>query len=441
MSPENPAIAAAANSRIPEAFRSLRHRNFQLFFAGQLTSLIGTWMQSVAQAWLIYRITGSAFLLGAGSFIGQSPVFLMSPLGGVVADRYNRRQVIIVTQTISMILAFILAALTLLHWVRVWEIFVLAAMLGTVNAVDIPARQAFLVDMVGKEDLMNAIALNSSMFNGARIVGPAIAGVMVAALGEGWCFFGNGVSFLAVIVSLLLMRLKAFELHRTDSTAFQHIIEGFDYVRQTAPIRALLTVVGVSSLLAMPYLVLMPLFADRVLHGGARALGILMGATGMGAVLGAFVLASRRGVRGLGRVVGLAAAGFGVSLILFSFSRNFWLSVSFLVPAGFCMLLQNSSANTLIQTMVPDHLRGRVMSVYSMTFLGFAPVGALIAGAAAGHIGAPWTVAIGGSGCVVSAMYFHSRLAGLRGEARELILSQGIDGAEPPAVSARDVSR
>ena len=416
--------------RLPVTLRALRHRNFQLFFGGQLISLIGTWMQNVAQAWLVYRLTGSSLLLGSVAFAGQIPVLLTSPLGGIVADRFNRHRVVIQTQTWAMVLAFIFAALTLKHWITVPEIFVLAILRGIVSAFDIPGRQAFLVEMVGKEDLMNAIALNSSMFNGARIVGPAIAGIVVARIGEGWCFFSDAVSYIAVIVGLLMMHVTPRERGPMGS-AMAHVIEGFRFVRHTAPIRALLLLLGLVSLVAMPYTVLMPIFADRILHGGARGLGILMGATGVGALLGALTLATRTGVHGLGRWVTFSCAGFGVSLVAFAASRNFWLSTGLLVPVGFCMMLQMSSSNTLIQAMVPDHLRGRVMSVYSMMFMGMAPWGALVAGAVADRLGAPFAVIAGALLALGGAAIFGLRLPGLRVEARRLIVAQGMVGGEP----------
>ncbi len=412
--------------------RALRHRNFQLFFGGQLISLIGTWMQMVAQSWLVYRLTGSSLLLGTVGFAGQIPVFLLAPVSGMIADRHNRHRIIIGTQTVAMVLALILAGLTLAGVVHVWHIMVLAALLGVVNALDIPARQAFLVDMVGKEDLMNAIALNSSMFNGARVIGPAVAGVLVASIGEGWCFFANGVSYLAVIAGLLLMTLDRLQVTDRASSPFEHIVEGFRFVRDTAPIRTLLLLIGLVSLVAMPYTVLMPIFADQILHGGAKGLGLLMGATGVGALAGALVLAMRSGLRGLGRIIALTSAGFGVSLVLFAFSRMFWLSAAFLVGAGFSMMLQMAASNTLIQAMVPDRLRGRVMSAYSMMFMGMAPLGALFAGAVAHKLGAPLAVAIGGAGCLVGSALFASRLPRLRVQARQLIIAQGMAGGEPP---------
>jgi MFS family permease len=422
--PTSPAIG------LPATIRALRHRNFQLFFSGQLISLIGTWMQTVAQSWLVYRMTGSSLLLGSVGFASQFPIFLVAPIGGIVADRHDRQRVVIATQTVSMILAFILAFLTLTGRVHIWHIFVLAASLGVVNAFDIPGRQSFIVEMVGKEDMMNAIALNSSMFNGARVIGPAIAGILVARIGEGWCFFVNAVSYIAVIAGLMLMRVQHRPVqHKASPLA--NILEGFSFVRRTAPIRALLLLLGLVSLVAIPYTVLMPIFADKILHGGARALGILMGSTGIGALLGALTLAAKKGIQGLGRWVAIACGGFGVSLILFSFSRNFWLSAALLVPVGFCMMLQMSSSNTLIQSMVPDRLRGRVMSAYSMMFMGMGPFGAFFGGALAERIGAPITVAMGAVASIGGAALFWMRLPEIRVEARRLIVEQAMTGGDP----------
>ena len=308
-----PESAASQKLNWQAAGRALRHRNFQLFFGGQLISLIGTWMQTVAQSWLVYRLTGSGLLLGSVGFASQIPVFLVAPLGGIAADRGNRQRIVIATQVASMILAFILAGLTLANKITVKEVFVLAALLGVVNAFDIPGRQAFLVDMVGKEDLMNAIALNSSMFNGARVIGPAVAGILVARLGEGWCFFANAVSYIAVIIGLVMMRVHAPPQASRQTSPFEHIVEGFQFVWRTAPIRALMILLGLVSVTGMPYVVLMPIFADRILHNGGQEfasligshdlgavrLGILMGAAGVGALLGALTLAARSGVKGL----------------------------------------------------------------------------------------------------------------------------------------------
>jgi len=419
-------------SRVATAVRALRHRNFQLFFAGQLISLVGTWMQTVAQSWLVYRLTGSTLLLGTVGFAGQIPVFLIAPIGGVIADRTNRHRVVIATQTASMVLAFILAVLTLTHRIQVWEIIVLAAGLGVVNAFDIPARQAFLMDMVGREDLMNAIALNSSMFNGARILGPAVAGIVVAWVGEGWCFFANAVSYIAVIAGLLMMKVKYPVNLAKEGSPIEHIVEGFRFVLDKAPIKSILLLLGLVSLVGMPYSVLMPVFASQILHGGARELGMLMGATGVGALLGALSLAAKVGVRGLGRVIALCAGGFGASLILFSFSRLFWLSMVLLLPVGFSMMVQMASSNTLLQSMVPDQIRGRVIALYSMMFMGMAPFGAFFAGALAHHIGAPRTVAIGGVACIAGAIAFGLDLPNFRAQARELVLAQGMTAGSPP---------
>ena len=426
--------------------RALRHRNFQLFFSGQLISLTGTWMQSVAQAWLVYRMTGSGLLLGAIGFAGQIPIFLLAPVGGIIADRYDRRRIVLATQSASMLLALVLAALVLTHRVEVAHVFVLATLLGVVNAFDLPARQSFLVEMVGKEDLMNAIALNSTMFNGARIVGPAVGGILVAKFGEGWCFFANGASYIAVIAGLLMMRVNRPQPVPHSGSPLEHILEGFRFVDQTAPIRALLLLLGIISLVGLPYTVLMPIFAAKVLHSGGQEmatllrshdlgavrLGILMGSTGVGAMLGALTLAARTGFTGLGRWVALACGGFGISLILFSFSTSFWLSVALLLPVGYCMMLQTSSSNTLIQAMVPDALRGRVMAVYAMMLMGMAPIGAFFGGALADRLGAPVTVAIGAVACVVAALWFGSQLPKIRVEARKLILAQTMVGGEPP---------
>lgn len=439
------------------AGRALRHRNFQLFFSGQLISLIGTWMQTVAQSWLVYRLTGSGLLLGSVGFASQIPVFLVAPLGGITADRSNRQHVVIATQAASMLLAFALAALTLFHVVdrHVSLIFVLAVLLGVVNAFDIPGRQAFLVDMVGKEDLMNAIALNSSMFNGARVIGPAVAGVLVARLGEGWCFFANGVSYIAVIIGLLLMNVHAPAKASAHSSPLEHIIEGFQFVNRTGPIRALLMLLGVVSVTGMPYVVLMPIFADKILHQGGQhlasiigshdlgavRLGILMGAAGVGALLGALTLAVRTGVKGLGTWVSVCCAGFGVSMILFAFSKSFWLSVFLLLPVGYFIMLQMASSNTLIQVMVPDALRGRTMAVYSMMFMGLAPIGALLGGAMSDRIGAPWTVAIGGFASVIGAWWFKAHFATVRAEARKLIIAQAMTGGEPAEEMTPPITR
>ena len=350
---------------LPRALRALAHRNYRLFFAGQLISLIGTWMQSVGEMWLVYRLSHSSLLLGTAGFFSQIPVFLFAPFGGMLADTRDRRRILVCTQASAMVLAGILAALTLTGVVRIWHVFTLAALLGLVNAIDIPTRQAFVADLVKRDDLMNAIALNSSMFNGARVVGPAVAGVLVASIGEGWCFFANSVSYIAVIAGLLMMTFAGQRQRKQqmEISAFEHIAEGFRFVFSAAPIRALMMLLGAVSLLGMPYAVLMPIFADQILHSGAHGLGMLMGFSGGGALLGAIALAMKKRVQGLGMWVTVSAAMFGVALIGFSFSRHLWLSCLLIVCTGFFMMVQMSSSNTLIQSMVSDHLRGRVMAV------------------------------------------------------------------------------
>lgn len=417
--------------RLPFALRALRHRNYRLFFSGQLISVTGTWMQTVAESWLMYRLTGSAVMLGVEGFAAQFPVFLLASIGGAVADRYPRGRILIATQASAMTLALTLATLTLTGTITVPLLITIAALLGVVNAFDIPARQAFVVEMVGREDLVNAIALNSSVFNGARIIGPSIAGVLVGTIGEGWCFFVNGISYTAVLTGLLMMTVPARRPDVLKGSALARIAEGFVYVGRTKPVRALLLMLGVISLVGMPYAVLMPIFADQILHGGPRGLGLLMGASGIGALAGAFTLAAKRGVRGLGRWIAMATAGFGCGLILFSFSQSFWLSAAILVPMGYCMIVTMAASNTLIQSMVADHVRGRVMAVYSMMFMGMAPLGALAAGTLGGKIGAPWTVRLCGVACVIVAAVFASQLKALRGEARELILALQMSGGTP----------
>jgi len=418
--------------KLPATLRALQYRNFQLFFGGQFISLIGTWMQNVAQAWLVYRITGSSVLLGAVGFSSQIPVFLLAPAGGIVADRLQRRRVVVATQTSAMLLAFALAFLTLTGKVQVWHIFVLSALLGSVNAFDIPARQAFIVEMVGKTDLMNAIALNSSMFNASRVLGPAIAGILVASIGEGWCFFGNAVSYIAVIIGLLAMRVPRREIATHNESPLANVIEGFRWVVGNRAVHALLLLLAVVSLAGMPYTVLMPIFADRILHGGAKALGVLMGAAGIGALAGALILASRTQLKGLNRWVGLSAMSFGALLMAFGYSRIYLASAVLLVFIGFSVMIENGSSNTLIQSMVPDRLRGRVMSVYSMMFMGMAPIGSLLAGAAADRIGAPLTVAFGGALCVLCAAVFLAFLPHIRVDARRLIVAQQMAAGDPP---------
>jgi MFS family permease len=394
--------------------RALRHRNYRIFFAGQLISLTGTWMQMTAQPWLVYRITDSSFWLGSIRFAEQIPVLLLAFIGGMVADRYNRHRIVIATQVTSMALALILALLTLSGVVAIWHIFAIAVLLGVVNAFDMPGRQAFIVELVEKEDLMNAIALNSSIFNGARVAGPAMAGALISGIGVGWCFFANGVSYIAVVIGLLLMRLKPHQSVDSASASISHLLEGFRYVWHTRPIRAVILMLALISLAGMPYSVLMPIFADKILHWGAHGYGILMGSIGLGAMGGAIALAARSETKGLGKLIAYAGTGFGLVLVLFSQSQWFWVSVFLLLPAGFCFMVQMASTNTLLQTVVPDRLRGRVMAVHITTFMGLSSFGSFIAGSVAEKLGAPLTLTLGGIACVAGSVLFAFRLPHLQ---------------------------
>jgi MFS family permease len=416
-------------------FRALRHRNYALFFGGQILSLVGTWMQNVAQAWLVYRLTGSAALLGVVGFASQIPVFVLSPVGGIVADRVDRRRVVLMTQASAMLLAFVLAALTLTERVHVSHLIILGALLGIVNAFDMPGRQAFVIEMVGREDLMNAIALNSAMVNASRVVGPAVAGVLVATVGEGWCFALNAVSYLAVIGGLLAMRLPARPPRPHDGSALRGLAAGFRFAARTPPVRAILLMIGTVSLLGMPLVTLMPVFAEQTFHRGSRGLGLLMGASGVGSLIGALILARRKGVRGLGRWISRATMGFGAFLVLFTLTPWFWLGALLLVPVGLTMISGMAASNTLLQTMVPDSLRGRIMALFAMMFIGMAPFGSLLAGCLAERIGAPITVAVGGIVCMVAGAVFGWRLPSWRVEARALIeANQALVAQEDAAV-------
>jgi MFS family permease len=391
-------------------FRALQHRNFQLFFAGQLISLIGTWMQSTAQLWLVYKMTNSAALLGVFGFANQIPILVLASVGGYVGDRYNRHVGVIWTQTASMILAFILAALTLTNRIQVWHLVFIAFLVGVVNAFDVPIRQAFLVQMVGKEDLPNAIALNSSIFNGARVVGPAVAGFAIAWIHEGWCFFLNGVSFVAVIVALLAMRLPKNEQKPAQGSALRNFLQGFRFAMSDWPIRSTLLLLSVLSLFGLPYSVLLPVFARDILHSGARGFGFLLSTAGVGAVLGALQFASRTSYKGLARWIAAMSTIFALCLIVFSESRWFWLSAAVMLVAGFSATSQMAATNTTLQNRVPDELRGRVMAVYATMFMGVQPIGALIAGGIAKHLGAPRTLALCGGVVLMASLVFIFRV-------------------------------
>jgi MFS family permease len=416
------------NKRLKTVLYSLRYRNYRLFFAGQSISLIGTWMQMVAMSWLVYHLTDSALLLGLVGFFGQIPSFVLTPFIGVFIDRWNRHRILLITQTLSMIQAFILAFLTLTGTINILSIILLSLSLGLVNAFDMPARQAFVIEMVEKkEDLPNAIALNSSLVNVARFIGPAIAGLLVASVGEGLCFLINGISYIAVIIALLFMDMSKIKRRVYIITNIsKEIKEGFKYSFGFAPIRSILLLLGLASLIGMPYTVLMPVFAKDVLHGGANTLGFLMAVAGIGALVGGIYLASRKSVLGLGKILTFATAIFGLSLIVFAFSKNLYFSLAIMLVSGFGMLLQIATSNTLLQTITEDDKRGRVMSFFTMAFMGMSPFGNLIAGAMAEKIGAPNTVLISGGVCILGAIVFLTRLPSLRKIIHPLYVKMGI---------------
>jgi len=408
------------------ALRALRHRNYRLFFGGQGISLIGTWMTRIATGWLVYRLTGSAILLGVVSFSGQVPTFLAAPFAGVWVDRLNRHRVLVATQTLAMLQSFALAALALTH-ITIGEIIALSVLQGLINAFDMPGRQSFLVDMVEqREDLSNAIALNSSMVNSARLVGPAIAGVIIALWGEGYCFLIDGFSYLAVIVSLLAMRRLPQRARAERAGMLSSLREGWGYVSGFAPARSLLLLLALVSLVGMPYSVLMPIFAKTVLHGGPHTFGFLMGAAGFGALTAALRLAARKSVRGLTRLVPISAAMFGAGLVGFGLSRWLWLSLPLIYLAGMGMIQQMASTNTILQTVVGEEMRGRVMSYYTMAFVGMAPWGSLLAGWLASRIGAPHTLLLNGTCCLLGAAWFMTRLPAVRAAIQPVYRELGI---------------
>ncbi|MCJ8165124.1 MFS transporter [Pontibacter sp. E15-1] len=396
-----------AAGKLSEMFRALRSRNYKLFFVGQGISLIGTWMQQVALSWLVYRLTDSVFLLGAVTFSSQIPSFLLGPFAGVLADKFNRHKVLLVTQALSMIQATTLAVLVLTNTIEIWHVLALSAVLGTINGFDIATRQAFVVELVEKrEDMSNAIALNSSMFNMARLIGPTVAGLLISVVGEGICILINAVSYLAVLASLLLMHLKPFVRVQQQRKVWASLKDGFRYAFGFPPIRALIVIVALLSLFGMPFTVLLPVFARDVLHGGANTLGYLMGASGFGALGGALFLAQRKSVEGLGKVIILTMLLFGVALIGFSFSVVLLLSLALMLVSGFGMIVTMASCNTLLQTIVDDDKRGRVMSLYATAFMGMAPVGSMLAGAVAEHVGVAYTLAGCGFLCAISIVPF-----------------------------------
>jgi MFS family permease len=417
--------------RFSHAWRALRHRNFKLFFIGQSISLIGTWMTRVATSWLVYRLTGSALLLGLVGFAGQIPTFLLAPFAGVLVDRLDRRKMLVWTQALAGLQSLALAGLTIGKVINIHEVVWLSVMQGLINAFDMPGRQAFLVQMVeDKQDLGNAIALNSSMVNMARLVGPALAGIVIGSVGEGYCFLIDGLSYLAVIASLLMMKVKVAAVKRATTSMVQQLKEGWTYVRGFAPIRTILLLFALISLMGMPFMVLMPIFAAQVLHGGPHTLGFLLGASGVGALISAISLAMRKTVRGLTTMIQIAAAVFGAGLIGFGLSRFFLLSMFLMLIVGFGMMQGLAASNTVIQTLVPEDKRGRVMSYYTMAFVGMAPFGSLLAGTLAHHLGAPHAVMITGAFCLAGSAWFTTQLKSIRLVMRPIYIEMGIIRSE-----------
>lgn len=425
----------AASAGLSHAWRALRHRNFRLFFGGQSISLIGTWMTRVATSWLVYRLTKSSLLLGTVGFAGQIPTFLLAPFAGVIVDRIDRRKVLVWTQTLAMVQSLLLAWLTLSHRINVTEILILSAFQGVINAFDMPGRQSFMIRMVeDRGDLSNAIAINSSMVNAARLIGPSLAGMLIAVTSEGWCFLIDGISYIAVIASLLMMRVTHEAMERHGATMVQQLSEGWAYVANSMPIRSILLLFALISLMGWPFMVLMPVFAAQVLHGGPHTLGFLMAAVGVGSLTSALSLVVRKSVRGLTRVIPLGAFLFGVGLVCFGFSHSQWLSMALMLLTGFGMMQGVTSSNTILQTLVDEKMRGRVMSYYTVAFVGMAPFGSLLAGALAHAIGAPRTVIVSGIACISGGIWFWSRLGAIRRDMRPIYERLGIVPRKPTAI-------
>lgn len=424
----SPAVETSREKRKPLHFaRALQHRNYRLFFSGQTVSLVGTWITRVATSWLVYRLSGSVFLLGIVGFFGQIPTLVLAPFAGVLVDRWDRHRILVVTQVLSMLQSVGLAVLTFAGMITVIDVLLLQLAQGIINAFDTPARQAFVVQMVeDRHDLPNAIALNSSMVNASRIIGPSVGGILIAAFGEAWCFTVDAISYIAVIASLVAMRIDKPSTARKDTRVWEELRAGLSYVARFAPARDSLLLLALVATMGMPYTVLMPAIASRILHGGPHTLGYLMTASGVGALAGAFYLASRRSVLGLGRAIVIASITFGVGLVAFSFSRWLWLSLLLLPFVGGGMMVEMASTNTILQTIVDDSMRGRVMAFYTMAFLGTAPLGSLLAGFAADHIGPMKTILIGGVSCILGASMFAVRLPTLRARVRPIYIERGI---------------
>lgn len=432
-----PSNQGNAQSWLAHAARALRHRNFRLFFAGQSISVIGTWMTRVATTWLVYHLTHSALLLGTVGFAGQIVSFLLGPFAGVWVERLNRRKLLVAAQVAAAVQSLLLAALTLTHVIGIGEIVALTVLQGIINAFDAPARQSFLALMIDdRGDLGNAIAINSSMANGARLIGPAIAGLVIAAFGEGWCFLVDGLSYLAVIASLLMMRIKPSEKMRHSATMLEQIREGWDYVRSSHPIRTVLVLFSLLSLMGYSYGVLLPIFAGQVLHGGATTLGWLTGASGVGALASAISLAARKSVTGLPRMLQISAAMLGGALICFGFSSSLWLSLALMIVVGFGMMQCAAATNTIIQSLVPEAMRARAMSYYTMAFFGAAPFGSLLAGVLAHRFGAPHTVVFTGTCCLAGALWYSIELPTVTTAVHRICLDNDLPHPDAAPVKA-----
>ncbi|MFZ1982494.1 MAG: MFS transporter [Smithella sp.] len=391
---------------LKSTFRALQYKNYRLFFIGQGLSLIGTWMQRIATSWLVYRLTNSIILLGITGFAGQIPTFFLSPFGGIIADKWNRKNIFLVTQILALLQALLLAVLVLTNAITVYLIIILNVCLGVINAFDITARQSFVVEMIEKkEDLGNAIALNSSMVNGARLVGPSITGILIAFTGEGVCFLINSLSYVVIIIALLAMKIVPRKNIIKKTNMIFDFREGFIYVWKSVPMRSTIMLLALVSLMGMPYQVLMPVFAKQVLGGGPHTYGFLMGATGLGALVGAMYLASRKSVHKIWEMIPASAVVFGIGLIMFSLSKNLWISLALLLIVGWGMMVQMASSNTLLQVLVDDDKRGRIMAFYAMAFMGMVPFGSLLAGGLGGIIGVRSTVFLGGVLCILGAFY------------------------------------
>ena len=408
-------------------FRALGYRNFRLFFVGQGISMVGTWMQAVASGWLAYRLTNSPFMLGIVGFSSQAPIFLLGPLGGFFADTGNKRRILIITQTISLVQALVLAALTLCGKIQIWHIIALGVVLGCVNSFDMPVRQSFMVDMVERKDVLgNAIALNSLQFNIARLAGPSIAGILIAVWGEGVCFLINGLSFIAVIWSLAAMRVTLSDAKPKDHKIIEGIREGFDYISKSIPIRHILLLLSMVSVTGASYAVLMPVFARDIIGGGPKTLGFLMSSAGIGALGATLYLASRKTVVGLGRLIAVSSSIFALSLAAFSFSKSLAVSMAVLAVTGFGIMAHMAASNTILQTIADDDKRGRVMSFYTMAFIGTAPIGSLLSGVMASSIGASNTLIVCSVSCLAASVVFASKLPSIRLAIRPIYRKMGI---------------